>query len=187
MENYTKIIFVDFDNTLAQTPEPEEGKKIWKEKTGKSYPHTGWWGRTESLDLNVFDIELHPEIKKRINKDIEDENTFVVLLSSRLIKLRPRIIKILDKHDINVDLVSLKYGGNDKVDRVKKILKDFPNVKDLVFYDDRDKELDLFKQYRIDDANDHNIKIYKVIKGKPKEIKENLTEMVGRYVKEFLR
>lgn len=37
-----KLSFYDFDGCLVNSPEPEEGKRIYKEKTGDDYPHKGW-------------------------------------------------------------------------------------------------------------------------------------------------
>ena len=42
---YTKVAFFDFDGTLMNSPTPENGKIIYKEKTGVNYPYEGWWGR----------------------------------------------------------------------------------------------------------------------------------------------
>ena len=56
------LVIFDFDQTLMDTLGKEEGLKIWKEKTGQDYPHKGWWGRKESLDLDVFDIEPNEDV-----------------------------------------------------------------------------------------------------------------------------
>ena len=39
---YKRLISFDFDDTLFHTPKPEEGEKIWKEKTGTDWPYSGW-------------------------------------------------------------------------------------------------------------------------------------------------
>ena len=54
--HYKRLICFDFDDTLFHTPLPEEGKKIWKEKTGQEWPHIGWWGKPESIDNEIFEI-----------------------------------------------------------------------------------------------------------------------------------
>ena len=51
-----KLISFDFDDTLVKTPLPEEGKIVWKEKTGTDWPHRGWWSKPESLDMEIFDM-----------------------------------------------------------------------------------------------------------------------------------
>ena len=72
----TKLYVFDFDATLIDTPLPEEGREIWKEKHGFPFPSksadeveqnkkiTGWWGRKESLDM--LKSERRPvKIRKR--------------------------------------------------------------------------------------------------------------------------
>ena len=62
LEQIRKVSIYDFDGTLIKTPEPELGKKIWKEKTGEDYPHKGWWGKRESLDIDIFEHEPFADI-----------------------------------------------------------------------------------------------------------------------------
>lgn len=40
----------DFDGTLVSTPGPEKGRVEYQKHTGKRWPHSGWWGRAESLE-----------------------------------------------------------------------------------------------------------------------------------------
>ena len=99
----TKIISVDFDGTLCNSVVPEEGKKIWKEKTGEIYPHVGWWGRLESLDQNVFELNLFPNVVNLIKKYNSDPNSLVIILTNRMGKFEPIIKDILDKNNLHVD------------------------------------------------------------------------------------
>ena len=54
-----KLVSFDFDKTMCFTPEPEEGKVIFKNKTGLDWPHRGWWGRSETLNLEIFSIPIN--------------------------------------------------------------------------------------------------------------------------------
>ena len=66
-----KLISFDFDDTLFHTPLPEEGKKIWKQKTGKDWPHSrGWWSKPESLDTEIFDIPINLNIYEKYENKI---------------------------------------------------------------------------------------------------------------------
>ncbi len=49
IDKITNISIFDFDGTLIDTMTPEQGKKIYKEKTGKEWKYKGWWGKIESL------------------------------------------------------------------------------------------------------------------------------------------
>ena len=97
------LSFFDFDQTLFNTPLPESGKRIWEEKTGEEYPHVGWWSRVESLDSNVFDIQPFPSVLNQLRNDISKSDTYTVMLTSRMNKLKPQIEILLNNHDIVFD------------------------------------------------------------------------------------
>jgi hypothetical protein len=160
----TKVVFYDFDGTLMDSPLPDPGKSIYREKTGKVYPHQGWWGRPESLDLNVFDIQTNPRIESLFRKDASDPNTRVVLLTNRLSKLSEPIKKILDKHNMTFDHYSFKNDGREKGERIYDILKSkYPEAKFVEFYDDDIKHFQSVRDNLID--TDYEFKIYHIVDG----------------------
>jgi hypothetical protein len=63
--------FWDFDGSLIDSPLPDYGKEQYERIKGIKYPHIGWWGRVESLDLNIFDIQANPRLKSIILKSFE--------------------------------------------------------------------------------------------------------------------
>jgi hypothetical protein len=68
----------DFDATLFDTPLPETGTIEYEEKTGMSWPHTGWWGRAESL-MEPLSIYPGPAFKDFFNHiDLPNTHTIVV-------------------------------------------------------------------------------------------------------------
>lgn len=103
-----------FDGTLIDSPEAEEGKVLWSEKTGQPYPHKGWWGRPESLDTTLFDIKPFPHILAQLKKEQNTPDTMVIILTSRMEKLRSEVENVLNLNKIAVDDVILKKGGEDK-------------------------------------------------------------------------
>lgn len=164
-----KISFWDFDSTLIDSPLPDPGKQIWAEKMGKPYPHKGWWGRNESLDLNVFDIQTHPEIISRYEKDLEDPDTTVVLLTNRIPQNADAIKKVLAKHSITFDAYSFKKDHKGKGERIWDILHtQFPDCKFFEFYDDDLKNLRSAMEM-FDGESDYEYILYHVIDGKTEE------------------
>ena len=162
-----KVVFYDFDGTLIDSPMPNPGKEIYKEKTGKDYPHRGWWGRPESMDLDIFDIKPHSEVEKVFRKDVKDPHTIVVLLTNRLSQLAPDIKKVLVKNDMKFDHYSFKYNQQDKGDRVLSIMKkEYPDIKNVVFYDDDEKHIQSVQDTLID--TDYSYKVHHVVDGKIK-------------------
>jgi len=131
-----RLAVYDFDGTLMDSPEPETGKQIWKEKTGQEYPHQGWWGRKESLDTDVFDIKPFPNILGKLKADMADPDTTTIILTSRMEKLRPQLENILNLNGIKVDELITKNGSDDKGDVILKIENYNQDLEEIVVYDD---------------------------------------------------
>jgi tRNA nucleotidyltransferase/poly(A) polymerase len=167
VENKTikKVAFYDFDGTLMDSPLPDPGKSVYREKTGKVYPHQGWWGRPESLDLDVFDIQPNSELEALFRKDASDPNTRVVLLTNRLSRLSEPIKKILAKHNMIFDYYSFKNDGREKGERVYDILtSNYPEAELVEFYDDDIKHVQNVRDNLID--TDYEFNVYHVVDGK---------------------
>ena len=154
----TKIIVIDFDNTLINTSEAREGKLLYKEATGKIFPYRGWWGRKESLDLNIFPNTPFPDMEQLYHENINNSNVFVSLLTGRIVKLSKEVNAILDHHAFNFDEVALtgdkKYSGkgvNDtlsfKLSYLGSLQKTFPNLMEIDIFDDRESHKSTFIQW----------------------------------------
>lgn len=161
-----KLSFYDFDGCLVNSPKPEEGKRIYKEKTGNVYPHKGWWGRKESLDSDVFDINYNEDVYKKYLKDSKDPSTMSILLTNRMDKLFEYVIELLDGFNIKFDDYSFKSGSKEKVDRIKFYLTIHPDIEVIDIYDDREKELVTFRQFKKEFSDKYQINIYPVKDGR---------------------
>lgn len=131
-----RLCCYDFDGTLINSPESEEGKKQWEEKTGQPYPYRGWWSRPESLNTKIFDIKPFPNILAKLQEDIADPNTTTIILTSRMEKLRPELENILKLNGITVDELITKRGAADKGDVIQRIADYNQDLKEIVVYDD---------------------------------------------------
>jgi len=151
----TEISFYDFDGTLFNTYEPEKGKKIYKDKTGNEYPHKGWWGRKESLDLDVFNIEVNDTVYSKWLGDAKNNNIKTILLTNRMYKLKDDVLKVLEKNNIVFDEYSFKKGGADKVERILSFVDE--NTKTINIYDDREKELIEFDKFKDEYGDKYNL------------------------------
>lgn len=138
----------DFDNTLFKTFEPEEGKIMWEKYYEKPYPYQGWWGRPESLDLNVFDIKPYPSVLNQLKKDTVLPNTFVMIMTSRMEKLRSEVEAVLNKNKINVDLVEMKRAEGNKGIKLLRFIDKFPDLKVINVYDDRQSDIEAYEDVR---------------------------------------
>ena len=160
----TTLSVFDFDGTTMDTLEADSGKLIWKEKTGEDWPHKGWWGRIESLNMDVFDFKPKPEVMSDYRAEAADNNTMVVSLTGRLPKLGDSVKAVLDANGYKFDRYLYNYGGStlpNKLEQMGNLLKEFPTIRVLKLWDDRDEHAPTFKQWgeglvksgRLDDFN----------------------------------
>jgi len=143
-----RLAIFDLDGTIMNSPEPEVGKVIWQEKTGKQYPFLGWWGRPESLDLDVFNIKPFSSVLLQFKKEKITPNTYVVILTSRIEKLRPQVQAVLDKNNIVVDKLDMKRAEGNKGIKLLRYVQEFSNLKVINVYDDRDTDIEAYEAIR---------------------------------------
>jgi len=142
-----RLAIYDFDGTLINSPEKEEGIQQWERVKGEKYPYQGWWGRKESLDTEVFDIKPFPDILTKLNSDLKSD-TYVIILTSRMEKLRPELENVLKLNGINVHEVVMKRGAETKGDVILRYVANNPDLKYVVVYDDfADDNPDKIKEY----------------------------------------
>lgn len=99
-----KIVSFDFDGTLFFTPEPEKGKVVFKSVTGLDWPHRGWWGRKESLDLKIFPIPINQYVYDEYLRYSNDPDSYVILATGRLASskgdLTEEVMSVLSQYDL---------------------------------------------------------------------------------------
>ena len=100
-----RLVIYDFDGTLFRSPDREEGSLLYLEATGNYWPHAGWWGRIETLQPPVVPDPIPEalwiqEIVEAHQKDVQDKDAFVVLMTGRPYKNRRRVQEILSSKGI---------------------------------------------------------------------------------------
>lgn len=156
-EKITKVSVFDFDGTLIDTMMPDLGMDIWKRETGKDFPHKGWWSKRESLDIDIFPNNAFPDMKSEYDKAKSEANTFVALCTGRITPLTNQVMAILNKHGFNFDDVVLtgdkrfNDGANNtltfKINYLNSLQKQFPNLEEIEFWDDRKIHTDVFLEW----------------------------------------
>lgn len=159
---YDKLICFDFDGTMCFTPEPHEGRKIWREQTGFEFPHTGWWGKAESLNTDVFYIPVNDWVLARYQEAVADPKAYVILATGRLqkaVNMRKNVEKILDQHNLVFDEIHLNWGGDTYNFKTKLFEETMAKlkVKEFTMYDDRHEHLVKFKHWAVGQRADINI------------------------------
>ena len=144
-----KIAIFDLDGTLIDTPLPETGKVEYKKKTGKDWPHKGWWGQADSLDIEVFDMPVITDVVNDYNKMVKEPNTLVVLLTGRLEKLRPQVEKLLASKGLKFHKTLLSTGGSTDTFKLKTLdmlVKEYPDS-EIHMWEDRLEHIPIFEEW----------------------------------------
>ena len=149
---HKRIVCFDFDDTLFHTPKPEDGKTIFLEKTGNIWPHRGWWGKPETLDIEIFDIPLNKWVHDFFLEHKNTPSDFVMLATGRLRKvdgMRDNIDKIFRKNGIEFDEVHLNWGSDTLKFKIKLFEQKISEleVEELIIFDDRQEHLPLFEEW----------------------------------------
>ena len=162
-QTINKISIFDFDGTLADTPNKEDGIALWEAKTKKDYPHKGWWSKPESLDESVFNIKLIDETKRDYIGESVDKNTLMVMLTGRIPKLANQVEKVLHKNGIIFDEYHYKEKGDtftSKINTLKKLVDQNPNVTEIEMWEDRLNHADGFEEWGVN--NGINLKVNRI-------------------------
>jgi FMN phosphatase YigB (HAD superfamily) len=150
--SYKRLISFDFDDTLCHTPKPEEGEKVWLEKTGTVWPYNGWWGRPESIDPEIFYVPLNQWVYAKYLEAVADTDNYVILATGRLKKkegMLDNVMKILNQHNLSFDEVHLNWGGdtyNFKTKLFEEKIEEL-GVHEFILFDDRHEHLIKFEEW----------------------------------------
>tara|TARA_B100000579_G_scaffold312198_1_gene261779 strand:- start:542 stop:979 length:438 start_codon:yes stop_codon:yes gene_type:complete len=123
-----EISIFDFDNTLVETPYPESIE---------------YMDQNESLDENKWTFKPQKEIN-RIYEDLPSSN-LKVLLTNRIDVVQDEVVSLLEKRGITFDehmFIKGRDGNRSKGDRLKKLLRKYPDTKKVTFWDDKQKHID---------------------------------------------
>lgn len=157
-DSITKISIFDFDGTLMDTPEPETGKVIYKEKTGKDWQFQGWYGRNESLDMDIFDIKPIQSVLTDYKEEKARANTKVVMMTGRIPKNAPFVEKILNTYNLTFDAYIYKKASETlefKIEVLNNMLNTYPNLREIEIWEDRILHTKAFREW----GEDKRIKV----------------------------
>lgn len=159
----TKIAIFDFDGTLADTPDREDGIPLWEVKTGEEYPHKGWYSKRESLDSEVFNIKLIESTIRDYMVESKDPNTKVIMLTGRMSNQADQIEELLSKNGVVFEEYHYKERGDtftSKINSIKKIVDQNPNVTLVEMWEDRLNHADGFEDWGSN--NDVNLNVNRI-------------------------
>jgi hypothetical protein len=149
MDKITKLSVFDFDGTLIMTPLPETGRITYEKKTGKPWPHKGWWGQADSLDTSIFEMPVIQSVLSDYKTEKSNPNTLMVLLTGRMVKLGDTVKKVLDENGLTFDEYHYNTGGSTddfKIKTLNSLVDKYPNC-EIEMWEDRLEHVGLFEQW----------------------------------------
>jgi len=152
---YKKLISFDFDDTLFHTKRPDEGKNIWLEKTGQVWPHIGWWGKSDTINLDYFECPINEWVHEKYKEHIDIEDNFIIAATGRLDKvdgMRDNVNRILHENKMFFHEVHLNTGGDTLIYKIKLFeskIKEL-EVDEFIMFDDRQEHFLLFEKWAIE-------------------------------------
>jgi hypothetical protein len=135
----TKLYVFDFDGTLHRSPPPPEGST-----------EANWWATPGSLEPPHVPDTTTPDMWKRetvnaMKAAIDDPDAYVVVMTGRHESLKGRVGELLDEIGLKPDeLITNPNIGNTtgfKRDELLYLLKSFPNVREVEFWEDKKADL----------------------------------------------
>jgi len=149
--NSKRLIIFDFDGTIVDTGgDINKYKTIYREKTGLNWQGT-WWDNPKSLDYDIFKFKRIEATFELYTNTISEPNTITVMLTGRKPKLSNEVEKVLKKLGINkFNHYLYNYGSNtllNKKEQILQLIDKYPEVEELVMYDDRENHLKPFNEF----------------------------------------
>jgi hypothetical protein len=184
-----RLAAFDFDGTLINSPEKETGKVAWSEKMGQPHPYPGWWGRPESLDLTIFDIKPFPSVLNQLHKEQSTPDTYVIILTSRMEKLRPQVQAVLDVNKIHVNKLDMKRSEKTKGQKILDYINQLPDLTEINVYEDRDTDIESYESIRVMIPDKIKFNIYFASNGTLKLLKPEgkLTEIIKEEIENIAK
>lgn len=146
-EYITKLHVFDFDATLFKSPSPSDD---WV----KANPNKYWWSSYESLSPETLGEDISSlwidNVVEEARKSIADQNTIAILCTARsdVGSVRYRVTELLREHGLKLEKLFFKplrrsiSGPAYKAGVVKMLLNAYPNIEEVVFWDDKSENLD---------------------------------------------
>jgi len=163
--NKTKLAVFDFDGTLISTPLPEQGREFYETKTGNEWPHQGWWGQADSLDIDIFDMPVIESVIVDYQREKANPNTLIILLTGRISKLEPQVRKVLASKNLSFDEYHYNTGGSTdqvKLKTLDRLLVENPNIQEVELWDDSQSHIPIFEQWGKNNCLSGRLKDFKI-------------------------
>jgi len=118
--DYTRLVIVDFDDTLVYTPTPEKGMPEYEKTTGKpwkipdketavqhgfdpKFRRIGWYGREETLKFDRTSEKLNQDVANTLKLLQSNPQTHTVIMTGRHAALGNTVKDIVSHYGVHAD------------------------------------------------------------------------------------
>ena len=138
-----QLFIFDFDSTLFNTPDPDEGRREYERGTGQKWPYPGFLGHVESL-LPPLVTRPGPALAEYYSH-CGRAGSFTVVLTARIRRVETAVRCVLNDFGLFPDRLITKHSGDSgtdyKVKEIQNLIKEFPGVQTVFIWDDSSENL----------------------------------------------
>ena len=183
IETATRLSVFDFDETIAYSDAlvlvtnkntGEEFNISSQEEFDELSAKGGYEFDFSQLD-NVYNAVENPNITKIIRDRLNDPETQVMVLTARTMVSIDDMQRVLESFDDPIDtsnIIMIGVAGANKGEYLKNVvLSKYPNIKEVEFYDDSNKNITRMQVIKNETSENGSIEkfdIYHVVEGIPK-------------------
>lgn len=156
-KSIVKIDIFDFDNTLVYTPTEKQAKRILSKHNTKARDKgereielsDGYWLNAQSLTPPIVPepapfVMLNHKLSMEFYNSQRSPQRLTIVMTGRPPEMRSQVKRILDDFKMKPDRLYLIPTGGEtidkKIERLAKLLDEFPNVSEVEIWDDKGSE-----------------------------------------------
>ena len=148
MNEITKILVFDFDETLFRMPGYTDRFSVERLKPELSFPTPySFYDHPTSMDPEIHNIQIIGPVYEDWKAASKDPTARTILITHRTEELRPCAEHLLKIHGIEFDELYFLGRVSEKITILEKELSYLPNVKEISVYEDSLEQLRRYQDF----------------------------------------
>ena len=148
MNEITKILVFDFDETLFRMPGYTDRFSVERLKPELSFPTPySFYDHPTSMDPEIHNIQIIGPVYEDWKAASKDPTARTILITHRTEELRPCAEHLLKIHGIEFDEMYFLGRVSEKITILEKELSYLPNVKEISVYEDSLEQLRRYQDF----------------------------------------
>jgi hypothetical protein len=148
MNEITRILVFDFDETLFRMPGYTDRFSVERLKPELSFPTPySFYDHPTSMDPEIHNIQIIGPVYEDWKEASRDPTARTILITHRTEELRPCAEHLLKIHGIEFDELYFLGRVSEKITILEKELSYLPNVKEISVYEDSLEQLRKYQDF----------------------------------------